>query len=87
MKILFHKHFEKQYTNLRASEKERFKKRIELFIQDQFDPLLGNHSLRGKYEGYRSINITGDLRAIYKEIRINTFLFVAIDTHSKLYRT
>ncbi len=87
MRILFHRHFEKQYKKLRESEKERFKKRIKLFIKDQFDPLLGNHSLRGKYEGYRSINIAGDLRAIYKEIKANTFLFVAIDTHSKLYRS
>lgn len=85
MKILFHQHFEKQYKKLRESEKERFKKRIEIFIKDQLDPILGNHSLRGKYQGYRSINITGDLRAIYKEIKTNTFLFAAIDTHNKLY--
>ena len=85
MKILFHQHFEKQYKKLRENEKERFKKRVELFTKDQFDPIFGNHSLRGTYDGYRSINVAGDLRAIYKEIRTHTFLFIAIDTHSKLY--
>lgn len=85
MKIVLHRNFEKQYKKLRRSEQERFKERRDMFLNDPFDPVLNNHPLRGKYKGYRSINVTGDLRAVYKLLNENTVLFVAIDTHSNLY--
>ena len=85
MKIRFHRNFEKQYKKLEVSEKEKIKKRLALFIQDEFNPILNNHPLRGKYIGYRSVNITGDLRAIYKRISSDTRIFVAVNTHSNLY--
>lgn len=85
MKIALHKNFEKQYQKLRPNEKKRFKARRDLFLQNPYHPLLNNHSLQGKYKGYRSVNIGGDLRVIYELIDENTAYFVAIDTHSKLY--
>ncbi len=84
MKIKLHKDFEKQYQKLRESEKKKFKERRDLFLQDKLNPILNNHSLKGKYQGYRSINITGDLRAIYIEVE-NNVTFVTIDSHSNLY--
>lgn len=84
MKIKLHKDFDKQYRNLRESEKKKFKQRRDLFLQDQFQPLLNNHSLKGKYLGFRSINITGDLRVVYKEYD-DEVIFVTIDSHSNLY--
>ncbi|MCL4366180.1 type II toxin-antitoxin system mRNA interferase toxin, RelE/StbE family [Patescibacteria group bacterium] len=63
---------------------ERFKERILLFQKDQFDPVLNNHSLKGQYLGYRSLNISGDLRAIFK-INGSEVIFVAIGSHSNLY--
>ena len=59
--------------------------RIVLFSINPTDSILNNHLLFGKYEGHRSINITGDLRAIYTMIDEDTALFVAIGTHSQLY--
>ena len=85
MKVIFHRVFEKQYQKLRNSKQTRFNKHLRLFIKNQFDPLLNNHSLRGKYKGYRSINIGGDLRAIYRLIKNDIVVFVTINTHSKLY--
>ena len=84
MKVFFHKDFLKQFLRLRESQKKKFKERRTLFMQDEFDPVLNNHSLKGKYLGYRSINITGDLRVIFKKDD-NMGLFVAIDSHSNLY--
>jgi len=64
-----------------------FRSRLEIFMADKFNPILNNHSLAGKYQGYRSINITGDWRAIFREYESNkTAYFVTIDTHSNLYR-
>ncbi len=85
MKIRFHKNFEKQYKRLNKKEQERARKRLELFLEDPFNSQLNNHPLRGKYTDYRSVNITGDLRAIYKFINENECLFITIDSHSNLY--
>ena len=84
MHIYLHKKFLKDYKKLSISQKERFKERRNLFIADEFNPVLNNHALKGKYLGYRSINITGDLRAIFKRDS-NSALFVTIDFHSNLY--
>lgn len=84
MIIKLHKNFVKQYKKLRESEKERFKERRNLFLQDEFNPILNNHPLKGKYQGYRSINVTGDLRAIFKR-EVNMIIFVTIGSHSELY--
>ena len=77
--------FDKAYAKLRKGEKERFKARIQLFLENRHHPLLHDHELHGKYVGYRSINIGGDLRAVYELVAPNTAVFVAIDTHTKLY--
>ncbi len=85
MIVHLHKNFEKQYKKLKKSEKDKFKERINIFLTDEFNPILNNHPLKGKYQSYRSINVTGDLRAIYKKEE-NLAIFVAIDLHSNLYR-
>ncbi len=84
MRIKLHRDFEKGYRKLKINQKLKFKERKDLFLQDEFHPLLNNHNLRGKYLGHRSINVTGDLRAIYKKIG-EDIIFVALDSHSNLY--
>ena len=84
MVINYHKNFIKSSKELTLKQKEKLTQRLKLFGQDQFDPILNNHSLKGKYLGYRSINVTGDIRAIFKS-EGNIILFTAIDSHSNLY--
>ena len=84
MIITYHKDFKKSFEKLSKKIKEKFGERILLFEVDQFNPVLNNHSLKGKYLGYRSINITGDLRAIYKKSSAE-IMFTALDSHSNLY--
>lgn len=85
MKIRFHKNFEKKYKKLSAKLKSKVKERNKIFSENPFDPILNNHALQGKYSGYRSINITGDIRVVYNLIDKNVALFVDIDSHSNLY--
>ena len=85
MKVNLHKNFVKQYQKLKESQKKKFKERRNLFIEDEFSPVLNNHALKGKYLGYRSINITGDLRVIFFKIHDDEVTFVEIDSHSNLY--
>lgn len=85
MKLYFHKKFEKQYKRLRKSEQQRAQERIFVFRENPFDPILENHPLHGKYAGYRSINIGGDLRAVFKRVGADEYWFAKIGTHSELY--
>lgn len=85
MKIVFHKEFERQFKRLPEKIKIRVKERNILFEKDPHNLLLNNHALKGKYAGYRSINVTGDIRIVYKLLSDNVALFVAVGPHSKLY--
>ncbi|MBI3442446.1 MAG: type II toxin-antitoxin system mRNA interferase toxin, RelE/StbE family [Candidatus Sungbacteria bacterium] len=85
MRAIFHKRFQKRYEKLRRGEKHSTQERIRLFYESPFHPLLDNHALQGEYKGYRSINVTGDLRAIYEEINSDTVHFTKLGTHPELY--
>jgi mRNA interferase YafQ len=85
MVLRFHRNFKKRYEKLRENEKSRCDRALELFAVDPFHPLLHNHSLRGRFAGYRSINIGGDLRAIYKLAGEDVAYFVELGTHEELY--
>ena len=68
------------------SIQDAFCERLTLFLTTPFDAKLNNHLLKGKFLGYRSINITGDWRAIFCHDKKNNMLeFVLIGTHSELY--
>lgn len=85
MKAKFHKTFAKQLGKYPNKTQIAFQKRLALFLDDPFNQLLANHLLSGRWLGYRSINITGDLRAIYELVGQETAFFVAFGTHSQLY--
>ena len=84
MKVIFSTGFKKDYRKLSEKIKNRFESRLALFLKDKNNRILKDHALMGKYGGYRSINITGDWRAIYWE-EGQEIIFMAIGTHSQLY--
>ena len=68
---------------------QSFKKAIELFSQDPNNLELDNHELKREWEGFRSIDVTANLRAIYQEDREGdepVAYFVAFGTHKELYK-
>ena len=85
MRISTHRNFERQVKKLRVSEQRRLIQRLELFRADPNSPILNNHALKGRGEGHFSINITGDIRAIYRLPQKDVALFLKVDTHSNLY--
>ena len=85
MNIQTTKHFDKQYAKLNKKIKEQFKSRLELFSTNPFDVSLRNHALKGKFLGYRSIDISGDVRALYTVKGNTVIIFGFIGTHSQLY--
>jgi len=89
MKIIFWKKFDKSYNKLSEKFQDKFNERLILFEFEKFSKILNNHSLKWKYNWYRSINITWDYRAIFKEFPNWTYEFVEfidIWTHSRLYK-
>lgn len=85
MKVRFHRNFRRDYAKLPARIRNQFKKRLKAFLEDPFDPLLNNHALHGEWRQFRSINVTGDFRAIFRMLGRDTVEFVLIDTHGNLY--
>jgi mRNA-degrading endonuclease YafQ of YafQ-DinJ toxin-antitoxin module len=85
MLVSIHKKFEKQYSKLHPEIKEKFKRRRDLFVTNPFHPILNNHSVDSAYPGWRSINITGDIRVLYEENPKGYAIFMKIGSHSQLY--
>jgi addiction module RelE/StbE family toxin len=79
------KSFDKQYSKLNLKVKIAFKGRVTLFKANPFDVTLRNHALKGKYLGFRSIDVTGDIRALYTTQGDRVIIFGFIGTHSQLY--
>ena len=86
MEIRFHRTFLKHYEKLPAKIQARLQERLTTFSANPFDESLRNHSLTGEWTGCRSINVTVDYRAVYESVNENDALFLAVGTHSKLYR-
>lgn len=88
MRIDYHKRFLKHFTHAPRHIQIATSKRIALFLIDPFSRSLRNHALSGRWRGYRSIDITGDWRAIYQELGDGTIEwveFIELGTHSQLY--
>ncbi len=86
MRIEYSHKFIREFKKCPVKIKSAFFKRQELFINERYSLILNNHPLSGEYKNYRSINITGDWRAIFKETDDGAIIyFIAIGTHSRLY--
>lgn len=82
----FLRNLKKQKVTIRKS----FKIAIEEFSKNPLSIQLNKHKLKREWEGFKSINVTSDFRAIYKEVAYSdgelTIYFVAIGTHDQLYK-
>jgi addiction module RelE/StbE family toxin len=85
MTIQYTPDFKKQYEKLQKKFQEQFDGRLNLFLENPGHPLLRVHPLKGRFAGYWSINVNGDLRALYRRNDDDIIIFALIGTHSKLY--
>lgn len=89
MKIRFTKEFFLQYKKADVRIRNRVDEHLRIFKRNPNDASLKNRILKREWIGHRSINITSDCRAIYKEIQIRdekVIYFVALGTHRQLYK-
>ena len=83
--IKYKKHFNKKFKKLSPKIKNQFYDRLRIFKFNKFNPILNNHSVDKEYPGCRSINVTGDCRAIFEDFG-NKIVFLYIGIHSELYK-
>ncbi len=89
MRIDYSKRFIKHFKKIPVKIKKAFRDKVDIFRSDKNDESLQKHFLKGEWEGFLSINVTGDWRAIYHELgdgSIEWVEFVEIGTHSQLYK-
>jgi addiction module RelE/StbE family toxin len=88
-RIEFTELFNKQRKAVPHEIKMAFREALFLFLEDSTYPQLRNHPLRGKLSGYRSIDVTEDWRAIFKQTQTTKqkiVTFHKIGTHKTLYK-
>lgn len=86
LEIKFSREFIKMSNKCPKNIRSKIRERLDLFKIDPYNPILNNHSLKGKYKDLRSINITGDWRVIYKPNKTHTIaMLLLVGTHSMLY--
>lgn len=85
MHYFLSKNFQKQFKKLPKKMKRQAIERLQLLVVDPMEYRLHNHPLAGEWAGHRSIDITGNIRAIYERVDEHVARFVAIGSHSELY--
>ncbi len=71
---------------MNKKQKEDIKNKLKKFLENPYAKELNNHGLQGKYKNYRSINITGDWRTIFKISEDGQeVIFVPLGNHNQLY--
>jgi len=85
MLVDFTKRFEKEFKKLDGRQKSAFYLKLRLWMDNPHDKSLRDHALKGKYIGYRSIDIAPNLRALYYVKGDVQVIFGFIGTHSQLY--
>lgn len=87
--VEFSDSFDKQLRKSPVEIKKAFRERTLLFYASPTSPLLNNHKLKGRMGLYRSINVTGDWRALYTTRELDggeAVVFELLGTHSQLYK-
>lgn len=88
MRVVYDPAFLEKLKKVDIRIRKRVNERIILFSQNPEDPQLDNHPLQRGYQGFISIDITSDYRAIYKETKIGgvtAAYFIFLGTHRELY--
>ena len=77
--------FNRQFKKLPIKIQDKAEERLRILLENEFHPILNNHKLSGPSMDYRSTNVTGDFRIIYKVLGGPVYFLVEIGTHSQLY--
>lgn len=88
MKVEFDPAILRKLKKVDVRVRKSFKEKLRIFSTNPSNSQLRAHSLQKPYQGYRSIYITSDWRAIYKEVHRGEEVvayFITLGTHKQLY--
>ena len=88
MKVIFDPDFYRKYKKLDVRIQNSIDGSIRIYRKNPNDLQLNNHLLHEPYQGYRSIDITAEYRALYEEMTVGEdtiTYFVIFGTHDELY--
>lgn len=87
MIVIRKKSFTKSFDRLPVRLRDKVILALSVFEADPFDPRLRNHALRGRFADLRSVDVTGDVRVLFREFdgAYELVELVDVGTHSKLY--
>ncbi|MDE1975219.1 MAG: type II toxin-antitoxin system mRNA interferase toxin, RelE/StbE family [Patescibacteria group bacterium] len=83
-KFISHESFKKHFKRMPKKVQSAFGERVGLLLKQPVHSILRNHPLKGRWQGCWSINVTGDIRAVYK-VQADMAIFIDIGTHDQLY--
>ena len=88
MKIDYSSTFLKAYKK-RISQNPRLKKKfvrkVKLFAEDPFLPLLDSHKLTGKLKGSWAFKVDNDCRVVFEFIEDDHVMFTDVGKHDQVY--
>lgn len=85
MEYVLSKRFEKAFKKLPKPVQKKVVVVLEKFVANPDDPTLRKHHLSGKWSNHFSVDVTGDVRAVYVYMSDDIVHFVAVGSHSELY--
>ena len=85
MGFIFSSKFKKQFKRLSKNTREKIEEILIILVTDENNFILSNRKLHGIFKDYRSINISADLRSVYRKIDQSAYYLLAIGSHSELY--
>jgi len=81
----FEKKFRKYTKQLTDAERQRLKKRLEIFKEDVFDKRLKTHKLKGELNDYYAFSISYSDRIVFKILDDEGIYFIEVGTHDVCY--
>jgi len=86
MDVDFTRAFNKQFEKLPQKSQQKARDAVGVLLEDSSTLSLRTHALKGEWLGYYSISAGGDLRLHFKFVTKTCVLFVAVGSHSQLYK-
>lgn len=86
MELIFTKSFRKALSKLTIARRKHVEKAVGQYQSDRTDPILRDHALKGKMQGFRTFSAAWDLRVIYREEGgFMTIVLIDTGTHNQVY--
>lgn len=86
IKINYRENFIKQFKNLPREIKEKLAFLEDVFVCDNFNPVLHTKKLKGSLKNFFSFRITRDYRVLYRFVSHEEVDFLSVKHRKDIYK-